>query len=118
MRQDFKRAEETAAEALREAGHIIIARNYLIPGIGELDIVSLKDGRICASEVKARQYRRPAGERGPFSRSKQQKTIRALRIFLQDQKQEARDLGLLAAEVLWNKDGRISACRILPWDEI
>lgn len=113
----FRQAEDFAAEALKKMGHIIIARNYNVPQLGELDIVSLRQGCLYAVEVKARKRGRTAGSRGAFSAAKQYRTRRALRLFMQEQGQSGRNSSLLAAEITWDPNQRIKGCRFADWNQ-
>lgn len=51
------RAESKATRALRNEGYEILERNFRCR-VGEIDIITQKDGFICFVEVK---YRRPSG---------------------------------------------------------
>lgn len=113
--KDYVRAESFAAEKLRREGHIILARNYRVPGVGELDIVSMKAGRIYATEVKARQKGGELGTAGAFTPVKRARTIRTLMYYLAEQNQMDRPLALLAAEVLWDHQHEPYEARLTDW---
>ncbi len=46
--------ERAAAKYLRRAGYKILARNYVVDGAGEIDIIAKKDGTSVIVEVKTR----------------------------------------------------------------
>lgn len=111
----FTAAEDYAASALRKMGHIIISRNYLCPGSGELDIVSLKDGCLYACEVKARKEQAVESPEAAFDKNKYLKTRRTFRLFMQQQLQAERPCALLACAVYWDRSQKIRGCRFYEW---
>ena len=49
------RAEDAVAQYLADCGFRLIARNYNVPGIGELDLVFEKEQVLYITEVKSRR---------------------------------------------------------------
>jgi len=47
--------ERAAAKHLRRAGYKILARNYVVDGVGEIDIIAKRDGTTVIVEVKTRR---------------------------------------------------------------
>ncbi len=112
----FAAAERHVEKLLLSYGHTILARNYLVPKMGEIDLISFHGGTIYATEVKARQTKDQFGSSSRFTRAKQQKVIKTLYHYLARNRQQDRDLGLLAAEVFWDKDYVIRDCVIREWE--
>ncbi len=54
-----REAENAIANFLRKNGHTIIAQNYTIHGLGELDLVTKKDGKYHIIEVKSARINVP-----------------------------------------------------------
>ena len=111
----YQRAERLVGRCLEKAGHVILAYNYSVHNIGEIDVISLCDGTLFATEVKARQVDTISESERAFNRVKQQRVLRTFRIYLVSQGQTDRDLGLLAARVLWDSRNKIQSIQIDPW---
>ncbi len=112
----FVSAERHVEKVLLSYGHIILARNYRVPRLGEIDLISLHKGKVYAVEVKARQVTDRYGAESRFTAAKQQKVIKTLYRYLSDQHQTDRELGLLAAEIYWDRDFVIRDCSIHEWE--
>lgn len=74
--------EDLAARWLRARGWRIVARNARFRG-GELDIVALDGGQLVFVEVRRRSNPRFAGAAASVGYRKQQRLLRAARLFLQ-----------------------------------
>jgi len=78
-----KRAEDSAADFLKQRGYNIIRRNYRNK-LGEIDIVARHQGIICFVEVKARRSARYGLPQEAVSQSKQAKISRVALSFLKE----------------------------------
>ena len=54
--------EDWACSLLQEAGYELLARNYRVPGRGELDLVLRRAGAVYAFEIKLRRSGQEASE--------------------------------------------------------
>ena len=86
-----QRAENIAADFLRDQGLEILERNYL-RRVGELDIVARDRDVLVIAEVRTRRTDRYGGAAASVDPRKQQRLIRATRQLLQ----QRRDLSRLA----------------------
>ena len=76
------RAEDIAADFLRSLGYTIVTRNYVAPGLSEIDIVAM-DGDICVFvEVKERRFGSLVGPEESVSLSKQRRLWSAANHYL------------------------------------
>ncbi len=113
----FAEAERRVESLLKSQGHRILARNFAIHNLGEIDIISLRNGVIFATEVKARQHENhDFGAETKFIRTKQRRIINTLYAYLAKQGQFDRPLALLAAEVFWDRQHTISKLVVRPWE--
>jgi len=74
-------AEERAAELLRSAGCLILARNFRCR-MGELDIVARRGRVLIIAEVRLRSSERFGGAAASISRAKRTRIARATRYLL------------------------------------
>jgi putative endonuclease len=88
--QTGKRAEELAAQFLREAGCEIVLCNFR-RRLGELDIVARHAGVLLLAEVRTRAVATYGGAAASVDRRKQQRIVRAASQLLQ----QRRDLAAL-----------------------
>lgn len=114
----YYKAEDAVADLLREKGHIILAKNFAIAGVGEIDIISMFQSKFFVIEVKARQTTFEAEDWTLlFNRQKKRKIIRCFYYYLQRSKQIDREFILLAACVQWNRAYEIQDIQIHFWEE-
>lgn len=114
--EDFRLAEEAAANFLRERGHRILAANYSVPRRGELDLLSFCRGKIYATEVKAGFCWNEERLRAAFNPRKRRRCVSALKHYLYEQGQSERGTELLAAAVLWDKRHHIKDISVFNFD--
>lgn len=80
--------EQQACQLLQEAGYVIVATNYRIPKVGEIDIIAYADGTLVAVEVKARRQSGFGMAVERVTLVKQKKIIRTMLYFLQDERHQ------------------------------
>lgn len=81
--------ENRACDFLRALGYAIVATNYKAYDgkcVGEIDIIAQEGNTLVAVEVKARASRAFGGALQTLTPSKQQKIIRTMEAFLQDER--------------------------------
>ena len=66
-------AEDRAAEFLQSLGYTIVTRNYVAPGLSEIDIVAMHGDMLVFVEVKGRKSQSLVGPEESVSPSKQRK---------------------------------------------
>lgn len=113
----FIKAEHFVSSKLKASGHVILAHNYFVHNVGEIDIITFKEGVLYATEVKARNINdRFGGSKAQFAHEKQTKVIKTLNHFASYQNQNDIPQQLLAATVDWNDEQEIINCEIFNWD--
>lgn len=110
-----RRAEAAVADYLVSQGYRICARNYLVPRLGELDLVAWKESRLTVIEVKARTN---ADNFGGLPATITAAKIRRLRqatwCYLKEMQLLNTDVSFLAALVKIMRDGNIGSIEIMP----
>lgn len=76
--------EQQACELMVQAGYEIIATNYTIAKVGEIDIIAFGQGELVAVEVKARACSCFGSAIEQVTLAKQKKMSRTMLYFLQD----------------------------------
>jgi putative endonuclease len=120
-------AENAVCALLQEKHYKILRRNYLVPCVGELDIIAAKQGRLLFVEVKGRsQVSRGSCQNihsssdnfgGPFAALTAKKRLRLRRAaehYLQRQPEMNDEIVFLAAAVLLNNQGSVQEIRFEP----
>jgi putative endonuclease len=82
-------AEARAAELLRAAGYLIVARNFRCR-MGELDIVARRDRLLVIAEVRLRRSGRFGGAAASVGAAKRARIVRATRYLLMREPRLAR----------------------------
>jgi len=77
-------AEERAAQLLRQAGYVIVARNFRCR-MGELDLIARRDGLLIIAEVRLRSSAGFGGPAASISAAKRARIVRAARYLLMRQ---------------------------------
>ena len=75
-------AEDAAANFLQSLGYTIVTRNYVAPGLSEIDIVAMHDNMLVFVEVKGRKSQSLVGPEESVSVSKQRKLWQAASHYL------------------------------------
>jgi putative endonuclease len=78
--------EQAAVDFLKENGFIILARNYRVGRLGEIDIISLESEYICFIEVKTRTGMAFGLPCEAVNKKKQQNIMRLAQIYINDKK--------------------------------
>ena len=113
----FIRSERYICELLENRGHTILAQNYFVHNVGEVDIISMKDGVLYATEVKARKtHDQFGGAKAQFTIEKQSRVIKALQHYASYQNQHDIQVKLLYAAIKWDDQQVIVDCELLDWD--
>lgn len=81
--------EQQACEYLRAQGLHIVATNYTLPRVGEIDIIALDESTLVFVEVKARKQGQFGSAIEMVTPAKQQKIIRTAEYFLQQNQQHS-----------------------------
>lgn len=74
--------EKLAVRELRDAGLQILARNYRVEGLGEIDVIALDGCTLCFVEVKTRQMSERSRPGDAIDREKRQRVCRTARHWL------------------------------------
>ncbi|MEO7453551.1 MAG: YraN family protein [Fimbriimonadales bacterium] len=77
-------AEDAAAEFLRGLGYTIVTRNYVAPGLSEIDIVAMDGELMVFVEVKERRANSLVGPEESVSLPKQRRLWAAANYYLGD----------------------------------
>lgn len=108
-----KLGERLASEYLVSRGFKILAANYRVGRLGEIDLIAAKDGRVCFIEVKTRSgetYGTPA-EAVTF---RKQRTIRQVAAcYLKAHAAADYQVQFDVIEVMVSKEGRLLSIRRL-----
>lgn len=108
-------AEDAVAARLQTEGFRLIARNYSVHGVGELDLICLKQQVIHVVEVKARNQTDGFG--GPLAAitpAKLGKIRKTTLHFLQKYHLLNSEVTFLAADVRLNDYGKILSINLVP----
>ena len=77
-------AEQTACCYLEQQGLKRVVENYLLPKVGEIDLVMLDGKTLVFVEVRSRKHNRFGSPEETISRSKQTRLIKTANHFLQN----------------------------------
>ncbi len=114
-RESGAAAEEAAARFLEQRGYRILARNFNVPRIGELDIVALREGTVHIVEVRARQRGSRFGTGADsITPSKIRRIRNAASIYLDRMQYLNNDVKLLAADVQLDSQGKVGEIHWIP----
>lgn len=108
--------EQAVINYMRADGYKLLARNYSIHNVGELDAVFEKDGDIYIVEVKARQvnsiYTSPEESITP---AKYRRLVKTANIFIAKNNLYDSNISFLIGVVEHNRDGLIQNVKIVPF---
>ena len=96
--------ENYAAEHLKNLGHCILARNFRFRRLGELDIITAKEGELHFFEVKTRSSDRYGTPAEAVNTDKQMKIKKLAAVFCTQQNYRNINMRFHIAEVLANNE--------------
>lgn len=114
--------EDAVCSMLKRRGFKIIARNFAVHNVGELDIVAIKDDEVCIFEVKARKaYSSHSSNvfgtpEFSITRSKRQKIYKTTRYLISKYKLYDFNIRYLAVSLLFDERGLIQNVEFIPFD--
>lgn len=108
-------AEQAAADRLVDLGYEILDRNFLVPRVGELDLIAARDGNLTVIEVKARsQSDAFGGLEAAISPGKYRRMRKTTLYYLKKNQLMNNDVTFLAALVKIDRFGKIDNLSIVP----
>jgi len=103
-----RHAEKAAAGYFIRQGYQVIAENYLVPRLGELDLVLYKNEKLTIVEVKARSHSEAyGGLAASITPPKLEKLRKAAWCFLKEKNMMNTDVNFLAAFVEIDNKGNV-----------
>lgn len=108
--------EDAVARVMLRKGFRLIARNYTVQGIGELDLVFLRDRTIYVVEVRSRLTTDWQSPIESIAGSKRRKVLRTARIFICREGYTEYDVIFLAGCVTHNREGLVQKIEIIPFE--
>lgn len=111
-----KAAEDYVSEQLKKRGAVIIARNYTVHGVGEIDIICAYKGRVLVIEVKSRHYDMNYGTpEEAVTKSKQRKIMQTAVCFCNERNIPLDRVSYYVAGVLHDSYGNILEVQYTPF---
>ena len=107
-------AEEAVARALMRKGFRLVAKNYNVPGSGELDLVMSKGDSLYVVEVRSRltsDWQTPIES---IDHLKRKKLLKTTRIFVARNGLYDKDIIFLAGCVTHNREGVVQKIEFIP----
>ena len=116
LREIGDQGEEAVAHYLTNRGFRLIARNYNVPGVGELDLIFEKEGVLYITEVKSRR------NNGPYPHSmeavdfrKRKRIFKTTKRFMAERGYFNRDIVFLLGCVTHDETGQIKKVEVIPF---
>jgi Holliday junction resolvase-like predicted endonuclease len=110
-----QQAEQAAADHYAGQGYEILARNYLVPRLGELDLVLYRQNRLSFVEVKARHNAEAfGGLPAAITPAKLRRLRKAAWCFLKERQYMNMDTEFLAALVDIDSNGGVVSLHTEP----
>lgn len=110
-------AESCVAGYLSALGYQILARNFTIPRMGEIDIIARRGETVCFVEVKARSNPDPfGGMEGCISSRKLRRIRRCADIYLQHHREMDAPVRIIGAFVHITPDRNFENIDLIPID--
>ena len=107
-----KRGEAYAAHYLAAHGYAILARNWHCP-LGELDLVTERDGQVIFVEVRTRQTDRLGTPEESITPAKRAKLIAAAQTYLDEHDQLERDWRIDVVAIEIGSRGEVTRCTVI-----
>lgn len=111
-----QKAEAAVAAAMEGAGCVVLARNFRVERVGELDLVAAYRGTILFVEVRARQKSRFGSGADSITPAKVRKIRMTASIYLARARYMNHSTRLLAADVLLDQRGVVEKIHWIPMD--
>ena len=111
-----KSSEEYVARLLEGRGAVILARNFAVHNVGEIDIICEYKGKILVIEVKSRDSRERYGTpEEAVTKSKQQKIMRTALEFCKENRIDLERVSYFVAGVIHDVSGNILDVQFTPF---
>lgn len=111
-----KKSEEYVANYLEQRGSKILARNYSVHNVGEIDIICEYKNKILVIEVKSRDSRERYGTpEEAVTRSKQQKIMRTTLQYCKENHIDLENVSYFVAGVIHDVSGNIIDVQFTPF---
>ena len=107
-----KRGEAYAADYLTAHGSAILDRNWHCP-LGELDLVTERDGQLIFVEVRTRQTDRLGTPEESITPAKRAKLIAAAQTYLDEHDQADRDWRIDVVAIEVGSRGEVTRCTVI-----
>ena len=115
--QDIGRSsEEFVAKFLEGRGAVILARNYAVHNVGEIDILCSYKDKILVIEVKSRDYRERFGSpEEAVTKSKQNKIMRTAVEYCKENHIPLEKVSYFVAGVIHDLSGNVVDVKFTPF---
>ena len=107
-----KRGERYAAQYLTERGYAIRTRNWRCP-VGEIDLVTEKEGKLIFVEVRTRRGDRLGTPEESITPTKRARLIAAAQTYLDEQGQADRDWRIDVVAIEIGSHGEVRRCTLI-----
>lgn len=108
-------AEQAVASHLTRQGYFLLAANYRVPRLGELDLVMQRGRTIYVIEVKARTSAKAyGGALAAITPAKLARLRRTTQFFLQEKRIMNTDISFLAAAATLTAQGTVGEIQVVP----
>jgi putative endonuclease len=107
-----QRGEDYAAQYLIDHGYVLRARNWRCP-VGEIDLVTEKDGRLIFVEVRTRRGDRLGTPEESITPAKRAKLIAAAQTYLAEHEQTDRDWRIDVVAIEIGSRGEVKRCTLI-----
>lgn len=115
-RQNGNLAESDVAAFFLDQGYTLLARNYRVTDLGELDLVLQQDDLLTIVEVKARHSFCYGFPEEAITRAKRRRLRQTALHFAQHYGLLNKRIQFLAAAVQTDKTGKSRSIRVVPFD--
>lgn len=113
-----KNSEDYVAHYLESRGARILARNYSVHRVGEIDIICEYKGKILVIEVKSRHFNMNYGTpEEAVTKEKQRKIMMTMVEYCKENNTPLDRVSYYAAGVIHSADGQIQSLQFTPFFE-
>ncbi|MBO4473813.1 MAG: YraN family protein [Clostridiales bacterium] len=111
-----KKSEEYVADYLEKRGCRILARNYSVHNVGEIDIICEFKGKVLVIEVKSRDSRNRYGTpEEAVTKSKQNKIMQTTVLYCKENKIPLERVSYFVAGVTHDASGNVMDVQFTPF---